>query len=791
MHAQRTKRIIIAVAGFLLIQALPSSGENWFLPSAWDQSGVCHNDADGDAMRDDWLPLVTDPAEWDSVRDRIEVFKIFYNMLRNHPLSDLCVVLHDPPNPPTAPTEMPLTNLELELLVDALQTGDDPLAVGFEVAGIRLGDPTLPNLPEDYCDWVHDDPSGVPNIEGVGACQADKDIMVLNRWEDANGTVDVLNLDHAMGNNWCREDPPYAVPNSCSIPWQDLVREMADYLAAMHLEYPNARLGIYEGPALFHVVGPDGTYPARGPAEDEPTFEEFIDELLDQIADRRLLPGLENLYLNHYDIDHASHAVYADGGFDGTWDFGRVTLVEKKLCSRDVTVGLLAHPGNGFMGPRSTDPDANDNAYGTAMRYLAEYRLADGDADNLVMGMWHTHPYVTGPEEAPSSIMNLARDLLGLDEHLLRTYRSDEFDDSATTAALWQLEGLFSVSDGRLELENETGAQLAALNAPAALDSVIASFTVQLGGAWAGLQLRKSTAADLPWQSGYLVLIRADGDGGEVQVRRADPGSPMVLLDATPFSPNPTVDDVEVRVELIDDHFRVYVNDVIELDFDIPPGDLIAPGADLAGLITFGGPASFERFDIAQALSPSFEDTFDDGCGGWWVEGCGSGSNGWQVVGSPGAERLEAPSVANLKLQTLKTSELPHLPEYPSSFELSARVVPHANASNWAGVFLRHSGPSFWSSGYLVFLKSNGEVGLRIPGRTFPTKSIAIDPVAGADLTVRVVGDRITVSVDHCQVFDEIDDVFTAGDLGLASFRTNNSGASASFDDVELTILPD
>lgn len=285
-------------------------------------------------------------------------------------------------------------------------------------------------------------------------------------------------------------------------------------------------------------------------------------------------------------------------------------------------------------------------------------------------------------------------------------------------------------------------------------------------------------------QSGYLVLIGADQ---AVKVLRADPGSPMAQLGATTFSPDPTVDDVEVRVELIDDHFRVYVDDVVELDFDIAPGDVIAPGADLAGLISFDGPASFERFDVAQALSPAFEEAFDAGCGDW-LPGCLS--SGWQVTGAAGSERLEAPESLGLSLQTLDTSGLPPVPATPSSFELSARVVPHEDASNWAGVFLHQSG-SFWTSSYLVFVKSNGEVGLRIPGQPVLTTSVTLDPVAEADLKVRVVGDRLTVSVDHCPVFDEVDSLLAAGDLGLASFRNSVTGASALFDDVELTILPD
>ncbi len=251
-----------------------------------------------------------------------------------------------------------------------------------------------------------------------------------------------------------------------------------------------------------------------------------------------------------------------------------------------------------------------------------------------------------------------------------------------------------------------------------------------------------------------------------------------------PIPPSTT----SVRVELIDDHFRVYIDDVIELDFDIAPGDLIAPGADLAGLISFNGPASIDRFDVAQALPPSFEDTFDDDNCVAWLPGCGPG--GWQVVGDPG--RLEPPTDTGPQLQTLNTSLLPSLPAAPSSFELSVRVVPHEDDQNdsWAGVFLRRAGP-FWTSSYLVFLKSNGDVGLRRPSLQVEPATVAIDPVAGADLTVRLVGDRITVSVDHCQVFDEDASQLAAVDLGLASFRVASAEANASFDDVRLTILPD
>ena len=766
--------VIIAVLGVLLTQTPPASAENWFLVAPWDQSGVCQNDNDEDGMRDDWLELVTRPEDWSSLRDRVEVFKLFYNMLRTHPLENLC----DP-----TPIHQPLTTEELGELVDALQGGPDPVGVGFEVGGIRLG--------SSGCPWTVGDPDTQvpPDITGVGACQAAADILILQRW---TGSIDVLNLDHALGNNWCREGDPFNIPNSCNVPWQDLVREMVDYLAAMHVEYPDARLGIYEGPALFNVhVDPSTVYPARGLGPNPPTFEQFIDELLAAFADKRQESGLEDFYLSHYDVDHAPHAVDADGDFDGTWDFGRITAVEQKLCSRDVTVGMLAHPGRWFVGPPSMDPDANDLAYGTTMRYFAEYRTAGGDADTLIPAVWHTHPNVTGPEDEPSSGMKLGRDMLDLDAFLLRTYRGDEFDDQVATEQLWQLDSPYSVTGGRLELEGTSGAQLAALDTPAALDSVIASFTVHLpaisGGGnadWAGLQLRKAGAGDRPWHSGYLVLIGADQ---VVRVLRANPGSSMVELDSTTFSPDPTIDDVDIRVELIADHFRVYVNDVIELDFDIAPGDVIAPGADLAGLISFNGPASFERFDVAQALPTAFEDAFDAGCGDW-LPGCLASD--WQVTGAAGSERLEAPATSGLSLQTLDTSGLPSVPATPASYELSARVVPHEDDSNWGGVFLRQSGP-FWTSSYLVFVKSDGEVGLRIPGEPVLTTSVTIDPEAGADLKVRVVGDRITVSVDHCPVFDEVNSQLAAGDLGLASFRNSGTGASALFDDVELTILPD
>jgi len=380
------------ISSLAMLFALMSGGSDvkpepvrWFCPQPYtyvqrDEAGVPLPGQDADGMRDDWLAELTPVASWSGELAKTAVFKSFLNILPPNPLTGL------------GQTEPRLTDPEMTALTGELTRAG--LKQAFETGGVRL--------------------AGDRVFENAGEGQSALEIPWLQRWVNFGGQVDFITTDHAVTKNWryqyTETDYPYPMTMDA------LIAELADYFEAIRAVFPQVRLGIIEGPAVFQVTTAAGfVFPPNDRLIPVVDFAGFLDALLLEMSSRGLV-------LDHYHVDHGPHAVRADAGHTGVdgWEFGRVIAVEQICRSRGVRTGILIFPGRDFYGPVAGADDAefSRQASATMIRYLEEYRQAGGQAEDLSASTWHYYPIRTGPEAESGSAMNIARELWRRDDEL-------------------------------------------------------------------------------------------------------------------------------------------------------------------------------------------------------------------------------------------------------------------------------------------------------------------------------------------------------------------------------------
>jgi hypothetical protein len=189
----------------------------------------------------------------------------------------------------------------------------------------------------------------------------------------------------------------------------------------------------------------------------------------------------------------------------------------------------------------------------------------------------------------------------------------------------------------------------------------------------------------------------------------------------------------------------------------------VSPGVGLLRANLAWKPGAHQLADVLSDLTvpaPAFRDRFD---GPWsailwrWIL-----PNGGASV----ADRSLVNSVADFRanVQDLVVAD----------FEISSTVRMTddlGSAFNWVGLSARTAGAADGGteSGYLAFLRSNGEVGLSC-ARSGLNRSVRSgrDPRAGAvRLALSGSGDRIAVSLDGVEFLVERDASFASGHVGV------------------------
>lgn len=344
-------------------QAAAADGEDriWVGPKAFRE---------GRTLRDDFLPMLTDPDAWPIVLSSAQVFKSYI------------MILPDVPVPGNEEPE--LGDAQMRGLAEFLNTRG--LKVAFEVGGLRQG-PEIPTA-------------------GWGERHAESELRWLRRWIRNGGRIDYLTTDHAVMHNIGAHYVHPDTARDCGMDLPQVLEELASYFVAVRRELPHVRLGVIESLGYFHVTGPDGReYPRTVRALPVRHFHEFLDALL-QAMERH------DLTLDHFHIDFGYEGVRHDGRAEGRLDFGRVRGVEMAAQQRGVKAGVII---NAFHDRAVTDPDpatASREAYEHTMQFTEGYLAAGGTSEHLVIQTWQPYPHRTGPEDEPFTVLNTARDVL-------------------------------------------------------------------------------------------------------------------------------------------------------------------------------------------------------------------------------------------------------------------------------------------------------------------------------------------------------------------------------------------
>jgi len=187
------------------------------------------------------------------------------------------------------------------------------------------------------------------------------------------------------------------------------------------------------------------------------------------------------------------------------------------------------------------------------------------------------------------------------------------------------------------------------------------------------------------------------------------------------------------------------------------------------GLLRQDGSPKSGAYDLAANLSrggeppaPLFKDTFD---ANWGVSFRWLFPNGGAVVRNGGLENTLQEFIGRVGDTQI------------ADFDIASNIVildDLGSPWNWAGLMGRTTTPEddFRDSGYLAFLRANGDVGLfRAPDTLIGYTQTGIDPKArSVQLTLRAQGTRISVFVDGRGVIAVDDSTWTAGYAGVQNY---------------------
>ncbi|NSW56187.1 MAG: hypothetical protein HPY44_09240 [Armatimonadetes bacterium] len=329
----------------------------------------------GREIRRDYFSTLTNPAAWPTVLARTDVFKSYIMV---------------PPRDPLPGEDQPQSSDE-ELRGLAAFMRQRGIKIAFEVGGLRITDRLFGPL--------------------AGEKYAQTELTHLRRWIDCGGSVDYLTTDHAIMMNMRGAGftgPGVSPERPGNMSMSELIRELVIYFETMRQAIPGVKFGVIESLGFFHIIGPDGReYPRTDPLLPVWKFDAFMDELLAAMKDK-------DLTLDHFHIDFGYEGVRFDGRNRGELDFGRILGVEQAVHARGIKAGVII---NAFHDRSVQEPDpatASREAYENTLAFTRGYLAAGGKSEHIILQTWQPYPDVTGPEDRPHTVLNIARDVLGL-----------------------------------------------------------------------------------------------------------------------------------------------------------------------------------------------------------------------------------------------------------------------------------------------------------------------------------------------------------------------------------------
>ena len=348
-------------------------------------------------IRDDFIKQLSGPENWPMVRRHTSVFKQFIESLYRPDYSEKELAeLHDLTGQKEFIESLGLrrySHADLKALVKMTQ--DAGLKCAFEVGALR---------------WS-------PELFGPGSGRryAAEEILVLNRWVKAGGSVDYITTDHAVMWNLglCLQGKkPMAsyVPNP---DWRMILEEVAHALALFHKAFPNAKIGMIESLGYFSVgdhyktTDPGAIYPID--------LKEFL------LAAKKYLKE-HNVVFDHMHLDFSLQDCRYDGRKQQIVDYGRILKAEEIIKDLDLDSGIIinafdeySYRGGNFVQEDKVADNVearSESAVVNTMNYFDGYVTAGGQPDTWIFQRWQPYPNVTGPETLRHSDMGITRMLV-------------------------------------------------------------------------------------------------------------------------------------------------------------------------------------------------------------------------------------------------------------------------------------------------------------------------------------------------------------------------------------------
>lgn len=321
-------------------------------------------------IRDDFIEQVTHSENWPTVYAHTAVFKQFIESLGGNKYSDE----------------------ELRQLASFLREAG--IKCAFEIGALR---------------WSKD-------LYGPGSGEkyAAREIQTLQRWVDAGGTVDYLSTDHAvMWNVGLVLQGARPMAGLGDPDWRVVLEEVADSLAMIQKEFPNAKIGMIESLGYFSV---GDAYTTTDPGSLYPIdFEEFMETSQERLRAH----GVE---LDHMHVDFSLQDCRYDGRREGIADYGRLLAAEAIIKNAGLDSGIIINAFDEFsykgsnivQEERRADnaTERSESAVVNTLEYFDGYVAAGGQPDVWILQRWQPYPDITGPETVRHSDMGITKLLI-------------------------------------------------------------------------------------------------------------------------------------------------------------------------------------------------------------------------------------------------------------------------------------------------------------------------------------------------------------------------------------------
>lgn len=340
---------------------------------------------------------------------------------------------------------------------------------------------------------------------------------------------------------------------------------------------------------------------------------------------------------------------------------------------------------------------------------------------------------------------------------------ADDFRAYSNVNQWTKVGGTWSISNGDLIQANTTGetrATLPCVKHLGAKGSVSVDIKITGGTSWAGFTIRKTNVSDGLYASGYMVHMRGNG---KIDIYKGGVGLIGTGADTVV---DPTARFVNLKCVFDGGTIKVYADGI--------PCFTVTDSTFTSGYVSLVTNNVSARFQNLEITKDTFEDTFSSVADANWVKTGGS----WSIDAATASLKQ-----ATASGQARASMAMNNLQEGTVSADI--RIL---SGSGWAGLGLKRTTPEegVYVSGYIVYLKSNGNLGVYKNGTGLMGSEVATGTNPGLNfVNVKVTfanGDiKVYINNAASPLVTKTDRGFNSGSIAVAT-----DAASALFDNIKV-----